>query len=81
MEETALARYAIVEDDPLSASVEVDVRCELSRGEGWVTRAHAWGRMTATRDAFVVTTTLDCYEGSSRAFARAWSFTIPRDHC
>ena len=81
MEETALARYAIVEDDPLSASVEVDVRCELSRGDGWVTRAHAWGRMTATRDAFVVTTTLDCYEGSSRAFARAWSFTIPRDHC
>ena len=33
MEETALARYAIVDDDPLSASVEVDVRCELSRGD------------------------------------------------
>ena len=80
VEETAVARYAITEGDPLSAEVEIEVPFKLERGDEWKTSGRAWARMTCTRDAFLVTTTLDCYQGSSRVWARAWSFTFLRDH-
>ena len=36
--------------------------------------------MTSTARDFLVTHTLDAYEGQTRVFARTWSFTFPRDN-
>ena len=34
---------------------------------------------TATEDAFLITTSLDAYEGDTRIFSRSWTFEIARD--
>jgi hypothetical protein len=35
--------------------------------------------MTATREAFQVTSTLEVFENEQRVFARTWDFQIPQD--
>jgi hypothetical protein len=36
--------------------------------------------MTAAEDHFLITATLDTYEGDARAFSKEWTCRIPRDH-
>jgi predicted acyl esterase len=76
--ERNLVHYRLTEGDPLSATVEVEVEVGLARGD-WRTRVVARGEMTCDRERFLVTTSLDAYEGSVRCFARRWSYGIPRD--
>ena len=76
--ERNVVHYRLHEGDPLSASVEAEVEVGLARGD-WRTRVVARGEMTGTREAFLVTTSLDAYEDGVRAFARTWTHTIPRD--
>jgi predicted acyl esterase len=71
-------RYRIVEGDPLSAEVACEVDVELARGE-WLTRVEVRSSMTCDRERFLVTTSLDAYEGATRSFARRWTHEIPRD--
>jgi hypothetical protein len=71
--------YSIAPDDPLSATVNVSWRKEYAR-EGFHVRVLADTRMTAAEDHFLITATLDAYEGEARAFSKEWMCRIPRDH-
>ena len=70
--------YGIVEGDPLSASVRCDWSIALARGT-WRTRVVTSSALTADAASFLLTDTLDAYEGDQRVFAKRWSIAIPRD--
>jgi hypothetical protein len=70
--------YAIVEGDPLSASVRSDWTVEVGRGT-WQTRVQTQSAMTADRDRFLVTNALEGYERNNRVFVKTWTAAIPRD--
>ncbi len=72
------ARYRLTEGDPLSAAVEVEVEVELGRGD-WAVRSVVKSTMTCDRARFLVTTSLDAYEGPARVHARRWTHAIPRE--
>jgi uncharacterized protein len=76
--ERNVAHYRLVEGDPLSATVAVEVDVGVARGD-WRTRVEVRSEMTCDRDRFLVTTALDAYEGNVRCFGRRWSHAIPRD--
>ena len=50
----------------------------MTRGD-WQVRTEANTVMTGTREDFLVSATLDAYEGETRVFSRSWSRRIPRD--
>jgi hypothetical protein len=52
----------------------------LRRGDSWDVRCVATGSMTATAADFHVTTTLEAHVGGSPAWARTWTFSVPRDN-
>jgi hypothetical protein len=79
-EDTSIARYSIVEGDPLSACVRVENTCGHGRGD-WQVSIRATGTMTCTATTFVVTSELEVDEGATRVFARTWTHEFPRDHC
>ena len=76
--ERNVARYRLVEGDPLSATAACEVDVELNRGD-WRTRVEVRSTMTSDAERFRVTTELDAYEGATRAFSRRWSHAIARD--
>ena len=53
-------------------------RNSLARGD-WKVRTETTTVQTATERAFLITTTLDAYEGETRIFSRNWTFEIERD--
>ncbi|HIL87613.1 MAG TPA: CocE/NonD family hydrolase [Deltaproteobacteria bacterium] len=69
---------SLKEGEPLSLSVRCERIAGIGRGD-WQTRAEATGTMTATREAFQVTSTLEVFESEQRIFARTWDFQVPRD--
>jgi len=69
--------YAIVEDDPLSASVSCTGEMGLRRDD-WDVRVETYSRMTADADHFYLTHVLDAYEGNVRVFNKTWHRKIPR---
>ena len=78
MDDTNVTTYRIREGDPLSA--EVHVRCMSALGRGdWRTRVEATSTMTASAEAFLVTTRVEAYEGEHRVFERSTARSIPRD--
>ena len=72
IDETAVDTYGIVEGDPLSASVRCDWSIALARG-AWRTRVETSSALTADATSFLLTDTLDAYEGDQRVFAKSWS--------
>jgi hypothetical protein len=78
LDDTNRTSYRIVEGDPLSAGVRVRCESTLAR-EDWHTRVETDSRMTATASEFLVSHTLDAYEGDERVYARTWTLTFPRD--
>jgi hypothetical protein len=70
--------FSIVEGDPLSARVECRTVGSVGRG-GWRTRSETESVMTCDAERFYVTVAARAYEGEACAFARTWTFTIPRD--
>lgn len=79
-EDTSVARYSITDGDPLSAHVVVENTSASGRGD-WTVDIRATGEMTATATHFIVTSSLDVYEGNTRIAARTWTHEFPRDHC
>ncbi len=71
--------FSITPDDPLSAEATLKWRKEYARGD-WSIRIEADTHMTVTRDHFIITATLDAFEGGARAFSNQWNCRIPRDH-
>ena len=74
-------RFAIREGDPLSATVECERTIRIGRGDAWQTRVEMRARMSADRDDFHVSATLDVYEGDRIVRSRAHARRFPRDHC
>jgi uncharacterized protein len=79
VEEHAVDTYSIVEGDPLSAETRADWTIGLSRGD-WRTKVKTASVMTSDRDAFLLTDSVEAYEGDHRIFSRSWTKRIPRDH-
>jgi putative CocE/NonD family hydrolase len=76
--EENFTRYRIVEGEPLSATVICDVEVSLAR-PGWNVRTRATSTMTSDADQFVVTSTLEAFEGTGRVHARTWTHRFRRD--
>ena len=68
---------SIVGDDPLSARHEASHRMTLER-EGWKVRTETRSVMTCTREEFLISATLEAYEGDTRVFTRSWDGRVPR---
>jgi hypothetical protein len=51
-----------VAGDPLSAEVRCERTLRMRQGD-WSVRVEAWGSMSSTADAFLVTNGIDAYEG------------------
>ena len=72
-------KYAFdVSDDPLGAVAETR-RTETVRRGAWGVRIETWMRLSCTRDAFRLQTTLRASEGTSEVLRREWDCLIPRD--
>ena len=70
--------YSIFDGDPLSATAVCCSTTRVGRGD-WRTRVEATSTMTASAEAFLVTTQVEAYEGEHRVFARSTERSIPRD--
>ncbi len=71
-------RYEIASDDPLAAEHAVRYVISMQRGD-WQVRTASRTVMTSTKSDYLLSTTLDAYEGDVRVRARTWSATVPRD--
>ncbi|NQV43612.1 MAG: CocE/NonD family hydrolase [Rhodospirillales bacterium] len=71
--------FPILPDDPLSAEASLSWRKEFSRGD-WNVKIEADTHMAVTNDHYIITATLDAYEGDVRAYSKEWNCKIPRDH-
>ena len=74
----ALERYTIVDGDPLSALVERSTSHRMSRGD-WSISVATGASLSATPDAFLITSSIDAFEAGARVFTRRRSVRIPRD--
>ena len=71
--------FTIRADDPLSARVRCERRIEILRGD-WRTRIELRSQMTADATDYLVSTTIDAYEGDTRVHTRTFTASIPRNH-
>ncbi|MFO1056917.1 MAG: CocE/NonD family hydrolase [Dongiaceae bacterium] len=78
MAASGVEHYRIRPDDPLSARAEAEWSYRMER-PGWSVRTETRTLLTATAAEFLLTATLDAYEGDMRVFARTWESRIPRD--
>lgn len=70
--------YSIVAGDPLSARVEAERTIALERGD-WRVRVETRSCLTADATDFLVTNSLDAYEGDVRMFSKSYVRRIARD--
>ncbi|MFO1061449.1 MAG: CocE/NonD family hydrolase [Dongiaceae bacterium] len=70
-------RFVLTGDDPLSARIESSYAIELA-GPGWATRTEARTAVTGTATHFLVTASLEAWEGATRIFARTYDAAVPR---
>ena len=70
--------YRIHPDDPLSAAAEVTQRTVFQRA-GWRVRVDTVARMTATADAYRLTTEVRAWDGEAVFFERRWDEEVPHD--
>jgi uncharacterized protein len=77
-EESHTDHHQIVSGAPLSASAECKWKIEIARGE-WQTCIHASSKLTADTDQFLVTSSVEAYEGQVRVFAKTQTRSVPRD--
>jgi hypothetical protein len=69
--------YAIVEGDPLSASVRCERTMEIG-GPGWKTVTEVDSTMSCDEQSFFVETRLSARDGDEPFFERTWSWSTPR---
>ncbi|MGH2857754.1 MAG: CocE/NonD family hydrolase C-terminal non-catalytic domain-containing protein, partial [Solirubrobacteraceae bacterium] len=71
--------FTIREGDPLSARVSCERRIDFRRDD-WRARVEVRAEMTATAAQYLVSTTIDAYEGDTRIHNRMFTAAIPRNH-
>jgi uncharacterized protein len=69
----------IREGDPLSARVTVERHIEQHRGD-WRVRIDLRSEMTADAEDYLISTSIDAYEGDTRVHSRTHASRVPRDH-
>jgi hypothetical protein len=69
----------IREGEPLSAKVRCDRRIDILRGD-WRTRIELRSEMTADTEQFLLSSTIDAYEGDTRIHSRSFTSAVPRNH-
>ncbi|MGL4237258.1 CocE/NonD family hydrolase [Tabrizicola sp.] len=75
----SLARYRIIDGDPLSARCETEYKVEIRRPDG--TFGHeSRGSLSCDAKDFIVEMDLTVTENGEPVFRRSWSERIPRDH-
>jgi hypothetical protein len=62
---------------PLSAKIDSFYEIGLE-GPGWLTRTECRTVVTATKAEFLISASLDAYEGEARVFAETYSARVPR---
>lgn len=72
-------RWTIRPDDPLSATAEMQIEKEMSRGD-WAVRTEGTTRLTADATDFHLSARLRAYEGERLIFDKSFEGTIPRDN-
>jgi hypothetical protein len=70
-------RFVLTGDDPLSARTESSYAIELA-GEGWAARTEARTAVTGTATHFLITASLEAWDGTTRIFARTYDAAVPR---
>jgi uncharacterized protein len=70
--------FTIRDNDPLSARVHCERRVEILRDD-WRTRIELRSDMTADATDYLLSTTIDAYEGETRIHTRTFTATVPRD--
>jgi hypothetical protein len=70
-------RMSIRENEPLSAETVMTRIYEIGR-ESWRTKIVAKTRLTASRAAFNLASSIHAYEGEATVFQKEWTRTIPR---
>jgi len=76
---TAMARYHLTGDDPLSARCETAAMTEIARPDG-VFRHDSHGTMTCDATHFHIEMHLAVSENGTPVFRRSWKESIARDH-
>ncbi len=71
-------RYRIVECDPLACEAEVTWTWMFERDD-WKVRTEMRTKVTCDRRNFIVTATLEAYEGERRVFTREFAERIKRN--
>lgn len=71
--------FSIMEGDPLSATAESKRSYHLQRGD-WRVEVVTSSTMTSDESSFLLTNSLDAYEGNTRVFSEQWVKQVPRDH-
>jgi len=69
--------YRINENDPSAASAETRSTWRLTRGD-WRIRTETETRVNCTPKEFVVTASLEAFEGEEKVTGRVWKKAIPR---
>ena len=69
----------IRDGDPLSARVTVERHIEQGRGD-WRVRIDLRSEMTADASDYLLSTSIDAYEGDTRVHSRTHVARVPRDH-
>ncbi len=70
---------AVTDGDPTSATASTWRECRVERGD-WKTMVRSNATMTSTATHFIVTSTVEAFEGETRIFARSWTDMFARDH-
>jgi len=72
-----LRRFAIRDDDPLSARAEIAQTMEIERAD-WRARLETSTRFHATAKAFHAVCRVSAHEGEKVVHAREWTLSVPR---
>ena len=62
----------------MSAFTASEREIAISRG-GWRTRVETQSMLSATADEFMVTNSIDAYEGEVRVYSKSWYRSVPRN--
>jgi predicted acyl esterase len=69
--------FDLADDDPLSAKVEMR-RTDTIERDGWKVRIETSMRLSCARDTFLLSASLQAWEGAEEVCSRTWDSVIPR---
>ena len=80
MGSTALQRYSIHPDNPLSAKAEYEWVWEYGRGKSWNTKTFTRTEISCDDNHFFMKALCIAWENGEEVFRKTWDESYPRDH-